>query len=319
MKKLLLIPIVGLQMLCAGEIQNLTVDQTITDSVKYKEKKYYKISVPKGKYIKVNLTNLEADVDLYIKSGKKPAIRNNDCYSANSYTKDEECISSSSLRKKDIYILVNGFKASSYNLKVSFLNKDSINTIKRDETFPLPLKIEIKKQIKKDKSHNYVIYPYLYETLIVSLQNKKGEDADLRIKLGKRANKHTFDCKSTKGKGQTDQCLITKVNRDNDSLFINVTGYSSVTDYNLIITKKRKFYTNDKRYFVTFKNVRIDGMDATDISVINNKTKRVTFQEYARPYNNVRMLPNSNSFILSRDDMYTYTIDKNGKVTKKEH
>ena len=224
MKKLFLLSMIGLQILYAVGVQNLISDKTVSDSVQYKKKKYYKISVPKGKYIKVNLSELKADIDLYVKSNSLPAIRNNDCYSSKGSTRDEECFYKVT-SDGEIYILVYGFRSSSFKLKVSILDNDSVMSLKENK--------EIKSEIKKGKSHNYKIAGKKGDKLIFKLKSSGG-DSDLRVKIGKRANHSTFDCKSTKGYEKEDECAV--ILKKDASVYVNVYGYTD-TSYSLLSTK----------------------------------------------------------------------------------
>ena len=313
MKKLLLIPIVGLQMLHAGTIQNLTVDQTITDSVKQKEKRYYKISVPKGKYLKVNLTELEADVDLYVKSGSKPTLRNNNCYSANSKNKAESC-SYEITSDQDVYILVNGFRSSSFNLKASILDSSSITTLKIED--------KATKNIKKGESHKYKIVAKKGDRLKFILSNKG--DADLRVKIGREANFHVFDCKSTKGKDKSDECTVTLTNDATVYAYIN--GYRSSTLYTLYVEGEKfpenRFYLirDGIKYFLAYESVEENGQRSTKVYVVNDETKEVTYFKRFHKMGGVNLKRIKGTDLFNFDGFHTingstiYTIDSDGKL-----
>jgi len=274
MKKLFITLFIGLQVLYASTIENLTVDTSISDSVQLKEKKYYKISVPQGQYIKVNVTDLEADVDLYVKSGSKPRIRNNDCYSSNSQTENEECLYKV-ISNEDVYILVYGFKESSFNITASILNKDTVETLEKNT--------DVKGSLKKGESQDYKIKAKKGETLIFSLKSIEG-DADIRIKAGRKANIHLFNSKSTNGKGQKDECSITLQN--DTTVYAHINGYIDAK-YNLIVTNssldtfpKTRFYTQDKKYFFAYEKVNYQGHRATKVVIVNNQTKQITYLKH---------------------------------------
>jgi len=76
-------------------------------------------------------------------------------------------------------------------------------------------------------------------------------DADLRIKLGKRVNLNTFDCKSTNGGTKVDECTITS--KTDDTLYIQVYGYRSANyslkvSYGLTQEEKDRLINKAKEY-----------------------------------------------------------------------
>jgi len=98
---------------------------------------------------------------------------------------------------------------------------------------------EIKTQIERGQSHHYKIVGKKGETLKITL-NSSGGDADLRVKIGRKANYSTFDCKSINGFEKEDQCRLTL--KEDASLYINVYGYSDVS-YSLLVSKEGTFET----------------------------------------------------------------------------
>ena len=129
MKKILFM-LLSIQLLFSSPIQQLELDKIIKNRIEEKEKKYYKVTVPPNSILRVNLTDLEADIDLYVKKSNKVKLRFNDCHSSNTNTKDEECILLNKSNKYSEYnILVYGFEESSYLLQTSLSKKESINSI----------------------------------------------------------------------------------------------------------------------------------------------------------------------------------------------
>ena len=129
--------LLAMQVTFAEGIESINAGEKISGSVEKLEKKYYKVLVPNTKHVSVKLTNLKNDVDLYVKSEEKPRIRSNDCYSSNSNTTDEECSyqvfgPAPGIYDNEVYILVYGFKASSYTLEVTIKDKTDVVKIKKD-------------------------------------------------------------------------------------------------------------------------------------------------------------------------------------------
>ena len=265
-------------MLFAIEVQEIQKGDTIEDSVQRLEKKYYKVLINTkrdfigdGKNIRVKLTNLTNDVDLYLKTQRYkylsetgtfsplpleksvPTIRENDCYSSNGKRKDEECKYTIEPQTKDkeseyVYILVYGFKAANYRLEVYEEAKEKIDTLYENE--PKHGKI------KKGESKQYKIYGKANETISATLFNLSN-DADLRLKIGKKAGLHTFDCKSTNGKTKKDECSVTL--KKDALVYVQVYGYQN-TNYTIKggainpNNENRTLITEAKRHCLTQNN-----------------------------------------------------------------
>ncbi len=223
MNKLLWIALsIGLstQLLSATSTQPLSSGKAIDGTVKQKEKKYYNITVPKNKSVRVNLTGLEADVDLYVKKGNEVRVRFNDCYSANSNTESEECVVTNEGESSIYTIMVNGFKASAYNLKATVEGAEEIPTLTSD---PIADAVQHKegKQYKLDGKKG--------ETITVTLSDLTA-DADLRVRVGRKAGLHSFNCKSNNGGTKTEECVITP--KKDATVYVHVYGYQA-SNYSL--------------------------------------------------------------------------------------
>jgi hypothetical protein len=246
MKRLILLG-ATLQLAFAGVATvPITSGETISKHIEQKEKQYYKLTLPSTKdgSIKIKLSQLDADVDLYVKTGSLPTIPNNDCYSANSYTKDEACsydILDYGENKNEVYIMVYGFRSSSYKL---------VAEIDKGENIPL-LEKSTNGRLKKNEINQYYIQgkeDSKYSIKLETLDN--GGDADLRVKIGKKANFQTLDCKSTRGGTKTDECII-KVKVDNQpymdahKIYIHLHGYRA-TRYKLSVTRIYEYFPTEK-------------------------------------------------------------------------
>jgi len=232
MKKLFFI-ILSIQILFAVEVQELKKGDVIEDSVQRLEKKYYKVGIASSKNIRVSVTTLTNDVDLYVRSESLndvmhdtpmeelvPTMRRHDCYSANSKTEDEECYyqilgPAPGAYDVNVYILVYGFKAGSYRLEVKEEAAETIDTISENPTHG---------EVKKGESKQYKIYGKAGQTIEAKIFDLSA-DADIRMKFGKKAGLHTFDCKSTNGGIKTDSCSLTL--KKSGTVFVQVYGYRS--------------------------------------------------------------------------------------------
>ena len=187
------------QLLSATSALPLTSGKAIDGVVKQKEKKYYNITVPKNKSVRVNLTGLEADVDLYVKKGNEVRVRFNDCYSANSNTENEECVVTNTGETSTYSILVNGFKASPFNLKATVEGAEEIPTLDNGA---------IADAVQQKEGKQYKVSGKKGEPITITLSDLTA-DADLRVRVERKAGLHSFNCKSNKNGTKTEECVIT--------------------------------------------------------------------------------------------------------------
>ena len=82
---------------------------------------YYRIPAKGNSKLTAVLDKLSADADLYMRIGSKPTLQDYDCSSYRADTRDEKC-SVNLNQDSDIYILVHGFEAANYQLKVNVSN-----------------------------------------------------------------------------------------------------------------------------------------------------------------------------------------------------
>jgi len=229
--KILLFILLSIQILSALEVKEIKKGEIIEDSVERLEKKYYKVGISNLHNIRVTLTNLTDDVDLYLRTetlsdlwDKKPiedivpAIRKNDCYSSNGGTSDEVCSylivgPAPGAYDADVYILVYGFKAGSYHIEVKEEAREEIEKISENS---------INGVVKKGESKQYRIHGKAGETISATLFNLT-DDADLRVKIGRKAGLHAFDCKSTNGGTKKDECSVTL--KTDAMVYVQVYGY----------------------------------------------------------------------------------------------
>jgi len=223
----------GLQYTFANPIQTLISDTPINNHVEKTEKKFYKITLPKNKTLRVRLTNLQADVDLYVKKGERVRVQFNDCYSSKGRTSDEECLVTNEGESSQYTILVYGFRESDYRVNATIEDAEQITNLTKD------IAIHDSVEYKGEKIYKYLIKKNKPTTVTLS---DLTADADLRIKLGKRVNLNTFDCKSTNGGTKVDECTITS--KKDDTLYIQVYGYRSA-NYSLKVSQEIASYVKN--------------------------------------------------------------------------
>jgi len=216
MKKLFFL-LLSVQLAFASSTQTLKSGETVNDSVQKTEKNYYKINVPKNKSVRIQLTELEADLDMYIKKGNEVRLRFNDCYSSNSNTENEECLLTNDGEASQYTILVYGFKASSYALKATIEGTTEIQTLTSSK---------LQDAVNKGEGKQYKLSAKKGKAVTITLSDLTA-DADLRVKFGKKAGLHSFDCKSTNGKTKNDECTVTPKN--DTTIYVHVYGYKEAS------------------------------------------------------------------------------------------
>ena len=232
MKKLLLL-IITMQITLFAQTPTpyipINSGDVVEDHVNYLEKKYYQLELSNTQTADIQLTDLDADIDLYVAINRKASIRDNDCYSSNGGTTYEKCVLSSTApegKKNNIIILVYGFKTSNYKLKIS--TREGGESITEISDNPLS------DHLKRGESAQYKFLGKKGKTYTTTLSNLSA-DADLRVKIGKKANLHSFDCKSTNGGTKTDECSVT-LTKD-ATVFVHVNGYRTA-DYSIKVSQK---------------------------------------------------------------------------------
>jgi len=335
MKKLFII-LFSINMLFATEVKLedihvLTKGDVIEDSVDHLEKKYYRVSIKHLKDIHITLTNLSADVDLYVKTDIEdnpsplyqllPRIRKNDCYSSNSKNQDEECryqivnTQPRDLGATSVYIMVYGIEAGSYTLKVTEEKTEKLKVLD-------PLASYYNEKVKKGESKQYIIKGKAGQTIETSIY-KLTDDADLRMKIGRKANKHTFDCKSTNGGTKNDKCSVTL--KEDATVYVEVYGYraanyaiaveDSLTD-NAIVklakntclkessvsTKTIRCIDNTNAYVLTYYQ-GFDGTKIHKVNMQNNTAKQVQTFDF-----------NYNSSFLDLKNTNLIAVDENSNL-----
>ena len=241
MKKLLFMVLsigLSMQILFAMDIKELNSGDFIEASIEKMQKHIYKITVPKNRSLQVDLSNLTADIDLYVKAKKIPTIRVNDCYSSNGHLENEACSLNNNSEKSDYYILVYGYEEGNYKLNVSVRELEKITLLPKEGVSG-----EVAKGDKKD----YKFSAKKGEIVTVKLFDLTA-DADVRVKIGRKANQHTFDCKSTNGGTKEDSCSV--LLQEDAWVYVQVDGYREAK-YKIKLEYPLLAYSNFSDIYVT--------------------------------------------------------------------
>jgi len=215
MKKILFILLTIQILFATGVVKDLNPEDSVETSIVKMEKHFYKVTVPKNRSLKVDLLNLTADIDLYVRAKDMPSIRVNDCYSSNSNLKNESCTLNNGDKESDYYILVYGYEEGNYRVDVSVGELEKIDILIEERVIS-----EI--YLDKGKTKDYRFSAKKGEKVTVKLYGLSG-DADLRLKIGRKANRHTFDCKSINGGTKEDICSLTL--KEDAWVYVQVDGY----------------------------------------------------------------------------------------------
>ena len=313
MKKLLFFIITMQITLFAQDPTPINSGDVVEDHVDYLEKKHYIFDLDKGKTAIVTLTDLDADLDLYVALNHVADIRDNDCYSSNGGTTNEKCLlgASETQKSNEIRIMVYGFKASNYKLEVS--TKDGVEEITEISDTP------IAGQVEKGDAKLYKFTGKKGESYTTTL-SALSADADLRVKIGRKAGLHSFDCKSTNGGTKTDECSLT-LTKD-ATVFVHVNGYRTA-DYQISVKKEQvqdfptaRVYTENKKYFLAYEKVNDDRN--INVFVVNNETKQATDHlnistGLAEPMD-ILKITGADIFKSGIQNHTLYAINSNGKL-----
>lgn len=237
MKKLLFI-MLSVQILFATGIKELNSGDTVETSIIKMEKHIYKITVPKNRSLEVSLSNLTADIDLYVRAEDIPSIRVNDCYSSNSHLEKEACTLNNNNEKSTYYILVYGYEEGNYKLNVSVGELEKITILSKEG---------ISGEVAKGATKDYKFFAKKGEVVSVKLFDLTA-DADIRVKVGKKANRHSFDCKSTNGGIKEDICSLTL--KEDAWVYVQVDGYREAK-YKIKLEYPLLAYLNPSDIYVT--------------------------------------------------------------------
>ena len=255
MKKLLFLLVTIQISLFAKPFIPLKSGDTVEGHVNYLEKKYYELEVYKEQTVTIKLTNLTADVDMYIGTNYKPKIRSNDCYSSNSNRENEECILTVPApyagKSTSIIVMVYGFKESNYKLEV--ISKDGAEALPELSSTPLD------GTVSKGEGKQYKFLGKKGEEYTTALFNLSA-DADLRVSIGRRAGLRTFTCKSIFGGTTNDKCTITL--KEDAPVYVQVYGYRAAS-YKIEVLKSPD---NPPVTLAKLKEMIANGDDVTKVN-----------------------------------------------------
>lgn len=222
-----------------GDDRPLASGQAVDDNLSLKEWRFYTIdSSASDEQLTVNLTNLSADIDLYVRAGSRPSGATDqggvyDCESIYGGTSSEQC-------QLDIngeerwYIGLYGYRASNYRLMATFESEGGGG----DDITPLVPGSQINSNLSlREWKYYSVDVPANKSRLEVQLSGLSA-DIDLYVRQNQKpsgtvAEGGQYDCGSYAGGTSTEQCELNDA--QGKQYIIGIYGYRAST-YNLKAT-----------------------------------------------------------------------------------
>jgi len=208
-----------------ADVTTVTTGEEISGSVERGEIVHYKISASNGKTIKVLLNGLDNDADLRVRIGAEAKGGTYDCKSTNGGTTPDSCTVTLT-SDDDVYIRINGFRATDYSLKTTIQNDEVAEATTLTSSQPISSSIE------RGEIKHFKISASRGKTVSILL-NGLDNDADLHVRIGAKAKGGTYDCKSTNDGVNDDTCSVTLT--ENDDVYIRIYGFRS-TDFTVKAT-----------------------------------------------------------------------------------
>ncbi len=166
--------------------------------------------------LKINLTGMTGDLDLYTRYGQWPTTSTYDCRPYLATGRNETCYSDSPLAGT-WYFLVYGYASGSATLKASYSMPSSATELENHATVPVTL--------EGGQSEYFTIQvPADVTSLSVDLTNMNG-DLDLYTRYGDYPDETEYECRPYLSIGSPETCL--HQNPSTGTWYIAVNGYSS--------------------------------------------------------------------------------------------
>jgi len=199
----------GVSALNSGESANGSVSQG--------DWTYYSIEATN---LNVVMSNLSADVDLYVRQGAKPTSSSYDCRPYVGGTTSESCeVTSDSA--VTWYIGVQGYSAGSFTMTATASSQTNDNS--DDSTVTLESGQSVDGSVARG---DWVYYSIEATNLNVVMSNLSA-DVDLYVRQGAKPTSSSYDCRPYVGGTKSETC---DVNADSSATwYIGVQGYSAGT------------------------------------------------------------------------------------------
>ena len=208
----------------------LVPGQAKTDFVAKGQWQYYEVATTAAdQQLPVALSQLTADVDLYVRKNQKPTSSQYDCRPYKGNLNTESC-DFELTGEATWFVGVNGYQAGSYELLASVVGAGTPTPTPTEPSLPTGV-IEISSDslingsVSQGEQKHYAIRAQSGDRhLMVSLAGLSG-DLDLYVRANQQPSQNTYDCRPYKGGVVAETCSL-----DNDGetiWFITVDGYKA--------------------------------------------------------------------------------------------
>ncbi|KPA15588.1 peptidase S8, partial [Candidatus Magnetomorum sp. HK-1] len=183
---------------------------------------FYKINASSShSQVKVEMTNLSNDVDLYVRQGAKPTKNSYICRPYSNGTTSETCTQNNS-GSNFWYIGVQGYSSGSYTIKATL---NGGNNGGGDSIITLTSGVSKSGSVSKDDWKYYKINASSSHSQIKVEMTNLSNDVDLYVRKGSKPSKTSYDCRPYKGMTKSETC--TQINSGSNTWYIGVQGYQS--------------------------------------------------------------------------------------------
>lgn len=211
-----------------NEDQLLTVGEAVSANVDLAAWHYYVVDVPVGdNKLSVSLSNLTADIDLYVRAGSRPSgsVDDNGVYDCGSFvggTSSENCDLTVESGER-YYIGVHGYRASSYSV-LAQTSSDSINVTE------LSNGVTVNGTVAQGQWAYYKLDVVEPNNRLVADLVGLSADIDLYVREGQPPSGDASaganaDCQSVLGGTQAERCEVTS--SGTQSWYVGVYGYQA--------------------------------------------------------------------------------------------
>ncbi|MCI5145120.1 MAG: hypothetical protein D3923_06215, partial [Candidatus Electrothrix sp. AR3] len=190
----------------------------VTGSVGPQEWKKYKITASSTDIeLQVNLSDLSADLDLYIKQGSEPTLYSYDCRPYLEGIISESCTLVNS-GETEWYISVYGYRAGNFNLEAILLESDPVTPLISGEQV-------IDAAVEVHQWRHYMITASSSDTQLQVDLSSLSNDLDLYVRQGAAPTLTSYDCRPYFGSTSSENCELS--NSGETEWYIGVYGYQA--------------------------------------------------------------------------------------------
>ncbi len=166
--------------------------------------KYLKIDANGADRLKISMSGLDADVDLYVKKGNKPDFGYYDCRPYLGGTNSEEC--TLDVDPNDIvYMGIQGYQTSEFKIVATLTTEDT--SLPVDDTKFITSGVPKYSYVYNGNWKYLKIDANGADTLKVRM-SRLDADVNLYVKIGEKPNSSAYDCRPYLGGTSSEECTL---------------------------------------------------------------------------------------------------------------